>query len=76
MADIIDFTPRERVYQLSFTAPSPLKMTKIGGENISLEINRVDDSHGFGMAWVPASNRQSAKDKLTKMIEIIEWVEE
>jgi hypothetical protein len=75
MADVIEFTPKERVYELKFTAPAPLKMTKTGSENIALEINRVDDSHGFGMAWVPATSVASARTKLNKMIEILEWVE-
>lgn len=75
MADIIEFVPKERVYELKFTAPSPLKMTKIGSENIALEINRVDNNHGFGVAWVPAASMENAKIKLNKMIEILEWVE-
>ena len=50
-------------------------MTKVGGENIALEINKVDDEHGLGHAWVPAKNLHEARQKPAKMIEIIEWVE-
>ena len=73
MADIIDFKPKETVYILNFTSPSPLKMTKVGGEKIVLEIRKVDETHGIGQAWVPALNVRDAKKKLTKMIEVTEF---
>ena len=73
MADIIDFKPKETVYILNFTSPSPLKMTKGGGEKIVLEIRKVDETHGIGQAWVPALNIRDAKKKLTKMIEVTEF---
>ena len=73
MADIIDFKPKETVYILNFTSPSPLKMTKVGGEKIVLEIRKVDEPHGIGQAWVPALNIRDAKKKLTKMIEVTEF---
>lgn len=73
MADIIDFKPKETVYILNFTSPSPLKMTKVGGEKIVLEIRKVDETHGIGQAWVPALNIRDAKKKLTKMIEVTEF---
>lgn len=73
MADIIDFKPKETVYILNFTSPSPLKMTKIGNEKIALEIRKVDEKHGVGQAWVPALNIREAKTKLAKMIEVIEF---
>ena len=76
MDNVIEFKPKETVYMLKFTAPSPLKMTKVGGENIALEINKVDDKHGLGMAWVPAPNQEQAKTRLNKMIEILEWIED
>ena len=75
MDNVIKFQPKETVYHLKFTAPSPLKMTKVGGENIALEINKVDEEHGFGNAWVPAPNEEVARTRLNKMIEILEWVE-
>ena len=52
----------------AFTAPNPLKMNKVGGENIALEINK-----GVGTAWVPANNKRQAQDKLTNMIEVTEF---
>lgn len=73
MADIIDFKPKETVYVLNFTSPSPLKMTKVGGENIAVEIKKVDDTHGIGQAWVPALNVRDAKERLQKMIEVLEF---
>ena len=73
MADIIDFKPKTTVFILNFTSPSPLKMTKTGGENIAVEIRKVDDKHGVGQAWVPALNIRDAKDKLQKMIEVLEF---
>lgn len=73
MADIIDFKPKETVFILNFTSPSPLKMTKTGGEHIAVEIRKVDDTHGVGQAWVPATNKTEAKDKLQKMIEVLEF---
>ena len=73
MADIIDFKPKDTVYILNFTSPSPLKMTKVGGEKIVLEIRKVDETHGIGQAWVPALNIRDAKKKLTKMIEVTEF---
>ena len=36
MAEIIEFTPKQTVFVLNFTAPNPLKMNKVGGENIVL----------------------------------------
>ena len=56
MDNVIEFKPKDTVYILKFTAPSPLKMTKAGGENISVEINKVDDSHGLGQAQVPKTH--------------------
>lgn len=73
MADIIDFKPKETVFILNFTSPSPLRMTKTGGEKIAVEIRKVDDTHGVGQAWVPAQNIRQAKDKLQKMIEVLEF---
>ena len=73
MADIIEFKPKETVFILNFTSPSPLKMTKMGGEKIALEIRKVDDHHGVGQAWVPALNKRQAQDKLMKMIEVLEF---
>jgi hypothetical protein len=73
MADIIDFKPKETVFILNFTSPSPLKMTKTGGESIAVEIRKVDETHGVGQAWVPAMNRRQAQDKLQKMIEVLEF---
>lgn len=68
MADIIEFKPKQTVFVLEFTAPNPLRMTKSGSEDIALEINK-----GVGKAWVPAVNKKQAQDKLTDMIEIIEF---
>ena len=68
MAEIIEFTPKQTVFVLNFTAPNPLKMNKVGGENIALEINK-----GVGTAWVPANNKRQAQDKLTNMIEVTEF---
>ena len=68
MAEIIKFEPKQTVFVLNFTAPNPLKMTKVGGENIALEINK-----GVGTAWVPAVNKRQAQNKLTDMIEVIEF---
>tara|TARA_B100001057_G_C22747904_1_gene910531 strand:- start:458 stop:670 length:213 start_codon:yes stop_codon:yes gene_type:complete len=68
MAEIIEFKPKQTVFVLNFTAPNPLKMSRNGTENIALEINK-----GIGTAWVPASNKTQAQNKLTDMIEIIEF---
>ena len=76
MDNVIEFKPKDTVYILKFTAPSPLKMTKAGGENMTVEINKVDDEHGLGQAWVPAKNLHEARTKLNKMIEILEWLED
>jgi|TARA_B110000305_G_C19021133_1_gene439372 hypothetical protein len=73
MADIIDFKPKETVFILNFTSPSPLKMTKTGTEKIAVEIQKVDEHHGVGQAWVPAQNIRQAKDRLMKMIEVLEF---
>jgi len=75
MAEVIKFPgKKDTVHILHFTAPSPLRMTKSGSENITLEIKKVDDRHGLGQAWVPAKNLTDARTKLNKMIEIIEWL--
>jgi|TARA_B100001248_G_scaffold261997_1_gene255472 hypothetical protein len=74
MGDIIEFKPKQTVFVLNFTSPNPIKMTKVGGENIALEIRKVDESHGVGQAWVPASNVRNAKEQLRKMIEVIEFI--
>ena len=73
MGEVVDFKPREQVFILKFTAPRPLKMRKTGKERITLELNKVDESHGLGQAWVPAMNRRQAQDKLQKMIEVLEF---
>ena len=60
---------------LKFTATAVLKMKKTGEENITLEINKVNDEHGYGQAWVPAVSKDR-KRKTQRMIEIIEFVED
>ena len=77
MATVIkhDFAPKEQIFNLKFTAPCVLKMHKTGEENIALEINKVDDEHGYGEAWVPATSKELAKEKLLRLISIIEFVE-
>ena len=50
-------------------------MRKTGKERITLELNKVDEEHGLGQAWVPASNKRLAQEKLGKMIEIIEFLD-
>ena len=75
MADIIDFKPKETVFILNFTSPSPLKMTKTGTEKIAVEIQKVDEHHGVGQAWVPAHDKKEAQDKLGAMIEILDWLD-
>jgi hypothetical protein len=75
MGEVLEFKPREQVFILKFTAPRPLKMRKTGKERITLELNKVDEEHGLGQAWVPASNKRLAQEKLSKMIEIIEFLD-
>lgn len=75
MADVIEFKPKETVFILNFTSPSPLRMKKTGKENIAVEIRKVDNIHGIGQAWVPATNRTQAKNKLTKMIEVLDFLD-
>lgn len=75
MGEVVQFKPREQVFILKFTAPRPLKMHKTGKESISVELNKVDEYHGLGQAWVPAPNKRAAQEKLSKMIEIIEFLD-
>jgi hypothetical protein len=75
MGEVLEFKQREQVFKLKFTDPRPLKMHKTGKERISVELHKVDESHGLGQAWVPASNKRLAQEKLSKMIEIIEFLD-
>ena len=75
MGKVLEFKPRETVYVLKFTAPRPLKMHKTGKERISVELHKVDEYTGIGQAWVPATNKCAAKDKLCAMIEVLEFQE-
>lgn len=75
MGEVVQFKPREQVFILKFTAPRPLKMRKTGNERIIVEIHKVDESHGLGQAWVPASSKHAAQEQLGKMIEIIEFLD-
>ena len=75
MGDVVQFKPREQVFILKFTAPRPLKMRKTGKERITLELNKVDEHTGIGQAWVPASNKRLAQEKLCEMIEVLEFQE-
>ena len=75
MGDVVQFKPREQVFILKFTAPRPLKMRKTGKERITLELNKVDEHTGIGQAWVPASNKRLAQEKLCAMIEVLEFQE-
>jgi|13_taG_2_1085334.scaffolds.fasta_scaffold00034_108 hypothetical protein len=76
MGDVVELKFKDKVHVIKFTCPSPLLMRKTGAENIALEINRVDEFHGFGTAWIYARNINEAKRKLMSMIEIKEWVED
>ena len=75
MGEVLEFKPREQVFILKFTAPRPLKMRKTGKERITLELNKVDEHTGIGQAWVPASNKRLAQEKLCEMIEVLEFQE-
>jgi hypothetical protein len=75
MGEVVQFKPREQVFILKFTAPRPLKMRKTGKERITLELNKVDEHTGIGQAWVPASNKRLAQEKLCDMIEVLEFQE-
>jgi hypothetical protein len=75
MGEVIDFKPKEVVFILNFVSPHPLPMNKTGGENIHLTINRKDFTTGIGQAWVPAVNKRTAKQKLSNMIEVLEWLD-
>ena len=73
MGEVVQFNPREQVFILKFTAPHPLKVCKNGTERISVELHKVDEEHGLGQAWVPASNKRMAQEKLCAMIEVLEF---
>jgi len=75
MGEVLEFKPRETVHILKFTAPSPLKMRKTGKDRLTLELNKVDEHTGIGQAWVPASNKRLAQEKLCEMIEVLEFQE-
>ncbi len=75
MGEVVAFKPREQVFILKFTAPRPLKMRKTGKERITLELNKVDEHTGIGQAWVPASSKRLAQEKLCEMIEVLEFQE-
>ena len=75
MGEVLEFKPREQVFVLKFTAPRPLRMTKTGKERITVSLEKVDEHTGIGQAWVPASNKRAAQEKLSKMIEILEFLD-
>ena len=75
MGEVVQFKPREQVFILKFTAPRPLKMRKTGKERISVELHKVDEFHGLGQAWVPASNKRLAQEKLCEMIDVLEFLD-
>lgn len=75
MGEVVQFKPREQVFILKFTAPRPLKMHKTGKERITLSLEKVDEHTGIGQAWVPASNKRAAQEKLCAMIEVTEFVD-
>jgi len=54
MAEIIEFTPKQTVFVLNFTAPNPLKMNKVGGENIAACI--VEPIAGSTGTLIPPKN--------------------
>jgi len=76
MGEVLEFKPRETVHILKFTAPRPLKMRKTGKERISVELHKVDELHGLGQAWVPATNKRLAQEKLSAMIEVLEFLDD
>tara|TARA_B110000444_G_C18343140_1_gene368186 strand:- start:74 stop:226 length:153 start_codon:yes stop_codon:yes gene_type:complete len=50
-------------------------MRKTGKEGITLSLEKVDEYTGIGQAWVPATNKRAAKEKLCAMIEVLEFQE-
>ena len=50
-------------------------MNKDGSERIRLTLNRKDFTTGIGQAWVPAINKRMAKEKLSDMIDVLEWLD-
>ena len=75
MAEIIEFKPKEIVFILNFVSPHPLAMNKDGTERIKLSVVRKDFTSGLGQAWVPAINKRMAKEKLERMIDVLEWLD-
>jgi len=75
MGEVLEFKPREQVFLLNFTAPRPLRMTKTGKERITVSLEKVDENTGIGQAWVPASSKRLAQEKLCEMIEVLEFQE-
>ena len=51
-------------------------MTKAGGENMTVEINKVDDEHGLGQVWCPKTLHEARTKPQNNMIEILEWLED
>lgn len=75
MGEVLNFKPKEVVYILNFVSPHPLRMNKDGSERIRLTLNRKDFTTGIGQAWVPAINKRMAKEKLSDMIDVLEWLD-
>jgi len=73
--NVIKFPVTNRLYKLSFIVPSKSKISKTPTDEISLDLHTTESGQLYGVALVFAKNKTEAKDKLTKVIQVSEWVE-
>ena len=76
MSNIIQFPGvKSKVHILKFKCPAIVKMSKEPNNDITLELNRISETHSQGTAWVPAVNENEAKKKLHKLLQVSEWLD-
>lgn len=69
------FVPREKVYKLLFVTPSSFTMHKQTTDKISIQINGANPGECYGIAFVPALSKDAAKEKISRIVEIMRWIE-
>ena len=76
MSNVIQFpTVKTKVHILKFKCPAIVKMSKEPNNDITLELNRISETHSQGTAWIPAVNVTEAKKKLHKLLQVSEWID-
>lgn len=73
--NVIKFPEKDRIFKMSFVLPESFEMCKTAEDSISLEMRMTENGKFYATAMIVAKNRSEAREKITKIVRVDEWVE-